>query len=178
MILYSSFDLLYLLLALFGWRPSYTEPTQSLKQTCYFARNMTSLVNKGQNMLHKLSHILLARIRAYKYIFIWRANFARISYTNKLRCCVFNKVLLVNHSLIVVTNGYVLVTRIGAQTQYHDFCFPLSSEHTCPLPSSVVRRPSSVVVCWLHRRAAALSTSAHIDVCGTTEDGRRTTDDG
>ena len=36
----------------------------------------------------------------------------------KLRCCVFNKVFLVKENgvifLIVVTNGYVLVTLIGA----------------------------------------------------------------
>ena len=36
-------------------RPTYTEPMQGLKQTCYFARNRISLVNKSQNKLNKLS---------------------------------------------------------------------------------------------------------------------------
>ena len=33
----------------------YTEPTQSLKQMCYFASKRISLVNEGQNMLYKLN---------------------------------------------------------------------------------------------------------------------------
>ena len=45
----------------------YIEPMHSLKETCYFARKGTSLVNKGQNMLNMLGckqhgHILLASI--------------------------------------------------------------------------------------------------------------------
>ena len=33
----------------------HTQNQRSLKQTHYFSRKRTSLVNKGQNMLHKLS---------------------------------------------------------------------------------------------------------------------------
>ena len=42
----------------------------------------------------------------------------------KLRCSVFNKVFLVNHCmifLIVVANGYVLVTLIGALAENMTF---------------------------------------------------------
>ena len=46
---------------------------QSLKQTCYFARKKATFVNKGQNILHKIS-LASKGINVYKYIFIWRAN--------------------------------------------------------------------------------------------------------
>ena len=72
-------------------------------------------------------HIPLTSIGVgeYKNSFIWRANFARryVGLSNgmarpmKLRCCVFNKVFLVNHwrdIFIVFVNGYVLVTLIRA----------------------------------------------------------------
>ena len=62
------------------------ESMQNLKQKCYFVRNMTSLVNNGQNMLHiefgRKQHcqILMASIGigVYKHIFIWQANLVRL----------------------------------------------------------------------------------------------------
>ena len=51
----------------------------------------------------------------------------------KLRYYVFNKVFLVNHwhdILIIVANGYVLVTLIDAYAPNHDFCFPLYVYYT------------------------------------------------
>ena len=44
----------------------------------------------------------------------------------KLRCCVFNKKTLAVIFLIVVTNGYALITLIGAYAENHDLCFPLT----------------------------------------------------
>ena len=57
---------------------------------------------------------------------VWLSN--SMAWPTKLKC-VFNKVflVLVNHwcDILVVTNGYFLVTLIGAQAEKHGFCFPL-----------------------------------------------------
>ena len=79
----------------------HTQNHNSLKQKLYVVIKRTGLVNKGQNMLHKLcldaksirGHILLASIQigVYKYVFIWWANFASIVHPMKLRCSFTSK---------------------------------------------------------------------------------------
>ena len=51
--------------------------------------------------------------------------------------------------LIIVTNGYVLVTLVGAFTQNHDFCFRIFQlqsgnflKHTLDCNSSISAKPS------------------------------------